>query len=87
MFSALAISAFNLDGLGSSGGGGSGSQTMDWGKLGQVYRERANRRLKSSLLVLSTAQTKKEKFKDILMALLSMITICVSMLSLPQTSQ
>lgn len=80
MFSALAISAFNLDGLESSGGGGNGSQARDWGKLGRLYRERATKRLKSSLLVLSTAQTKKEKYKDILMALLSMITICVSTL-------
>jgi hypothetical protein len=78
VFATLAISAFNLDGLDRSRSGENAIQTRDWSKLGRVYRERATKRLKSSLVVLSTTQTKKEKYKDILMALLSMITICVS---------
>ncbi|KAE8552193.1 hypothetical protein EYB25_006087 [Talaromyces marneffei] len=77
MFAALAISAFNLDGLDRSTGDESAIQARDWRKLGRIYRERATKRLKSSLLVLSTVQTKKEKYKDILMSMLSMITICV----------
>lgn len=78
MFSALAISAFNLEGLGTSKIGDGSKKIREWGKLGRMYRERATKRLKSSLLMLSSTQTKKEKYKDILMALLSMITICVS---------
>lgn len=84
MFSALAISAFNLHGLEKPNSGASVSQARDWSELGRLYRERATKRLKSSLLVLSSTQTKKEKYKDILMALLSMITICVSSHLLPR---
>jgi arginine metabolism regulation protein II len=75
LFAVFAISAFSLDGR-SSPTGGPGSQ--DWNALGELYRERATRRLKQSLSDLSRKQAKKEKYKDILMALLSMVTISVS---------
>jgi hypothetical protein len=52
IFSALAITALNLYGLGSSKISGSEGQTREWGKLGRMNRERVTKRLKSSLLVL-----------------------------------
>ncbi|KAJ5301784.1 hypothetical protein N7508_006647 [Penicillium antarcticum] len=75
LFAIFAISAFSLDGL-NRVTDASGSQ--DWRALGEMYRERAKRRLKRSLKDLSyVIGRKKEKYKDILMALLSMVTICV----------
>jgi hypothetical protein len=76
LFAIFAISAFSLDGLSRST---DASGRQDWRALGEMYRERANRRLKRSLQDLSSVIGKKqEKYKDILMVLLSMVTICVS---------
>ncbi|KAJ5558724.1 hypothetical protein N7535_009397 [Penicillium sp. DV-2018c] len=75
LFAVFAISAFSLDGGSSPTEGRPVSQ--DWNALGELYRERATRRLKLSLADLSRKQAKKEKYKDILMALLSMVTISV----------
>jgi hypothetical protein len=75
LFAIFAISAFSLDGR-SHFIDATGRQ--DWRALGEMYRERANRRLKRSLQDLSSmTEKKKEKYKDILMALLSTVTICV----------
>ncbi|KAJ5120419.1 uncharacterized protein N7515_009807 [Penicillium bovifimosum] len=73
LFAVFAISAFSLDGRSPS----TGPASQDWNALGELYRERATRRLKLSLADLSRKQAKKEKYKDILMALLSMVTISV----------
>lgn len=74
LFAVFAISAFSLDGRSPA----EGNEGQDWSALGELYRDRATRRLKRSLSDLSLSQGKKEKYKDILMALLSMVTICVS---------
>ncbi|RAH74734.1 Zn(II)2Cys6 transcription factor [Aspergillus aculeatinus CBS 121060] len=75
LFSVLAVSAFSLH-----------EDTLledEWGcyasprLLGNMYRARATIRLKKSLRDLSAGGTKKDKYKDILMALLSMVTICI----------
>ncbi|OJK04250.1 hypothetical protein ASPACDRAFT_1878882 [Aspergillus aculeatus ATCC 16872] len=75
LFSVLAVSAYSLH-----------ENTLledEWGcyasprLLGNTYRARATARLKRSLRDLSAGGTKKDKYKDILMALLSMVTICI----------
>ncbi|PYI34380.1 hypothetical protein BP00DRAFT_336798 [Aspergillus indologenus CBS 114.80] len=75
LFSVLAISAFSLDGkmlLENEYGYYASAQI-----LGKMYRARATARLKQSLRDLSARGSKKDKYKDILMALLSMVTICI----------
>lgn len=71
LFAVLAISAFRLDILGSP------SRAKDWRTLGTMYRQRATKRLQLALRHLSAGLPKKEKYKNILMPLLSMVTICV----------
>ncbi|OQD72028.1 hypothetical protein PENPOL_c001G01821 [Penicillium polonicum] len=73
LFAVFAISAFSQSQSSSPEEQG----YQDWNALGELYRERASRRLKQSLFNLSHDKAKKEKYKDILMALLSMVTICV----------
>ncbi|KGO57388.1 Protein of unknown function DUF3468 [Penicillium expansum] len=73
LFAVFAISAFSQNQSSSLTERG----YQDWNALGEMYRERASRRLKRSLFDLSHDRAKKEKYKDILMALLSMVTICV----------
>lgn len=73
LFAVFAISAFSQSQSSSPAEQG----YQDWNALGELYRERASRRLKQSLFNLSHDKAKKEKYNDILMALLSMVTICV----------
>jgi hypothetical protein len=75
LFAVLAISAFRLDIIQPHT---SESATPDWHSVGELYRERATRRLQMTLRGLSGAAPKREKYKNILMPLLSMVTICVS---------
>lgn len=77
LFSIFAISCFSMDGCSFPTGE---SHSPDWKALGELYRERATRRLKHSLHNVSRSGGKKEKYKDVLMALLSMVTICVGFL-------
>lgn len=72
LFAVLAISAFSLDILSSPE-----AVSEDWRALGNMYRQKATRRLQMTLRNLSTGLPKKEKYKNILMPLLSMVTICV----------
>ncbi|KAL4808843.1 fungal-specific transcription factor domain-containing protein [Aspergillus unguis] len=72
LFAVFAISAFRLGILGSR----DPSATQDWYALGNMYRQRATRRLQKTLRHLSSGLPKKEKYKNILMPLLSMVTIC-----------
>ncbi|KAL4990991.1 fungal-specific transcription factor domain-containing protein [Aspergillus falconensis] len=72
LFAVFAISAFRLDILGSPRHPGA----EDWRTLGTMYRQRATKRLQMALRHLSTGLPKKEKYKNILMPLLSMVTIC-----------
>ncbi|KAH7129086.1 fungal-specific transcription factor domain-containing protein [Dactylonectria macrodidyma] len=71
LFSILAISAFNLDRL-----SGEAAQTSHWWQLGQTYKHRAKERVRQSLQNESTGRA-KAKYKDVLMALLAMVTLCV----------
>ncbi|KAL4799768.1 fungal-specific transcription factor domain-containing protein [Aspergillus venezuelensis] len=73
LFAVLAISAFSLDILGSAS---QHSSTQNWHALGNMYRQRATKRLQKALRHLSSGLPKKDKYKDILMPLLSMVTIC-----------
>lgn len=72
LFSILAVSAFNLDRL-----CGEAEQTSHWWHLGQTYKHRAKARVRRSLQDESTGGP-KAKYKDVLMALLAMVTLCVS---------
>ncbi|KAL4906689.1 fungal-specific transcription factor domain-containing protein [Aspergillus multicolor] len=72
LFAVFAISAFRLDILDSPRHPG----TEDWHTLGNMYRQRATKRLQMALRHLSSGLPKKEKYKNILMPLLSMVTIC-----------
>ncbi|PGH13224.1 hypothetical protein AJ79_03782 [Helicocarpus griseus UAMH5409] len=74
LFAVFAISAFSLDILQAAGGE---SVASDWGTLGRLYRERATKRLQLSVRDLSTTHKKTEKYKTILMPLLSMVIISV----------
>ncbi|KAJ5339255.1 hypothetical protein N7452_005983 [Penicillium brevicompactum] len=74
LFAVFAISAFSQN---QSLTLNEGNEYQDWNYLGEMYREKASMRLKQSLRSLSRDKAKKEKYKDILMALLSMVTICV----------
>ncbi|KAF9893671.1 hypothetical protein FE257_009839 [Aspergillus nanangensis] len=74
LFALFAVSAFSLDSLRTHG---QHLEAKDWRCLGEIYREKATVRLKLSLRNLSIARSKKEKYKEILMPLLSMVTICV----------
>ncbi|BCS29252.1 Zn(II)2Cys6 transcription factor [Aspergillus puulaauensis] len=71
LFAVLAISAFSLDILSSPE-----AVSEDWRALGNMYRQKATKRLQMTLRNLSTGLPKKEKYKNILMPLLSMVTIC-----------
>ncbi|KAI9373283.1 fungal-specific transcription factor domain-containing protein [Aspergillus egyptiacus] len=74
LFAILAISAFRMNILQSPQ---HGATVQDWYSLGKTYRERATKRLQKTLRGLSAGYPKKEKYKNILMPLLSMVTICV----------
>ncbi|KAL2816814.1 fungal-specific transcription factor domain-containing protein [Aspergillus cavernicola] len=74
LFAVLAISAFSMNILHSRH---QGPTAQDWYALGKTYRERATRRLQRTLRDLSGGHPKKEKYKNILMPLLSMVTISV----------
>ncbi|KAL4739781.1 fungal-specific transcription factor domain-containing protein [Aspergillus similis] len=72
LFAVFAISAFRLDIIGSP----CHPRAEDWRTLGTMYRQRATKRLQMALRHLSAVLPKKEKYKNILMPLLSMVTIC-----------
>ncbi|KAK7403728.1 hypothetical protein QQX98_010500 [Neonectria punicea] len=72
LFAVLSASAFHLGILGPS----PDEVTSSWRMIGESYRDRAKARLKMSLQILSSGQ-REEDYKDVLMALLSMVTICV----------
>lgn len=76
LFAVLAISAFSLDILSSPE-----ALSENWRALGDMYRQKATRRLQMTLRNLSKGLPKKEKYKNILMPLLSMVTICVWLLT------
>lgn len=71
-YAILALSAFHLDRLsGSSDGAG------HWWAVGTSHYMRARSELRKGLS-LEANGTKQAKYKDILMALLTMVTVCVS---------
>ncbi|KAK2798185.1 hypothetical protein FQN51_007871 [Onygenales sp. PD_10] len=74
LFAVFAISAFSLDIMFPSG---RETKSLDWHAVGKRYRERATKRLQMSLRDLSMGPQKKEKYKNVLMPLLSMVTISV----------
>lgn len=75
LFAVFAISAFSLD---ITRAPECEQVSSDWQSLGNLYRERATKRLQLTLRDLSAAHKKTEKYKNILMPLLSMVTISVS---------
>ncbi|KAL5003719.1 fungal-specific transcription factor domain-containing protein [Aspergillus recurvatus] len=72
LFAVFAISAFRLDILGSP----RHPSAEDWHTLVNMYRQKATKRLQMTLRHLSAGLPKKEKYKNVLMHLLSMVTIC-----------
>ena len=83
-YSLLAISAFHLDAMyyGSIGEGvvpnGTSYSKTDWGEVGQRYRDIAVTSLSKCIGSEGPSEGSKAKYKEILMALLSMVTIGVS---------
>ncbi|KAL5343421.1 fungal-specific transcription factor domain-containing protein [Aspergillus crustosus] len=75
LFAVFAISAFRMDVLRTPH---HGPANQDWRTLGKICRERATRRLQMALRQLSAGLPKKEKYKNILMPLLSMSNKVVS---------
>ncbi|KAH8666072.1 arginine metabolism regulation protein II [Ilyonectria robusta] len=71
-FAVLGASAFHLDILSPSSNDGS----VPWKIIGDRYRIQAKSRLKTCLQSLSSGR-KQEDYDDVLMALLSMVTLCV----------
>jgi arginine metabolism regulation protein II len=71
LFAVLAMSAFNLKHLQTDP-----SEADNWQSIAESYREKAKARLKLCLREQSEAQ-KKSKYKEVLMALTSMVTVCV----------
>ncbi|EXJ94659.1 hypothetical protein A1O1_03055 [Capronia coronata CBS 617.96] len=73
-FAVLGASAFHLDVLRTS----TSEVTPPWRVIGDSYRARAKARLKISLQSLSRERKEDEEdYKDVLLALLSMVTVCV----------
>ncbi|KAH6884234.1 arginine metabolism regulation protein II [Thelonectria olida] len=72
LFAVLGASAFHLDILLPI----SETATLPWRAIGNNYRMQAKARLKVSLQSLSSGR-KLEDYQDVLMALLSMVTLCV----------
>jgi hypothetical protein len=73
-FAILSAASFHLDNTGLTS---YQHNRMPWRKMGEIYRQRAKVRLVSSLKTISTRRG-RENYKDMLLALLSMVTICVS---------
>jgi arginine metabolism regulation protein II len=71
LFAVLAMSAFNLKHLQTIP-----TEADNWQSIAECYRERAKSRLKICLGEQSEQQ-KKSKYKEVLMALTSMVTVCV----------
>ncbi|KAH7129278.1 arginine metabolism regulation protein II [Dactylonectria macrodidyma] len=71
-FAVLGASAFHLDIISPSSDEGS----LPWRIIGDRYRIQAKSRLKTCLQSLSSGK-KQEDYDDVLMALLSMVTLCV----------
>lgn len=76
MYALMAISAFNLDKFCTE----HESTPRRWWNTGQTYQQRAKYYLKRCLQEISQGGTKKAKYKEVLMALMSMVTISVSAL-------
>lgn len=72
LFAVLGASAFHLDILLPT----SETAMLPWRVIGENYRSQAKTRLKVSLQSLSSGR-KVEDYQDVLMALLSMVTLCV----------
>lgn len=73
LFAVLGASAYHIDIMRTS----SAEVTPPWRVIADSYRARAKARLKTSLQSLSPDK-KEEDYKDVLLALLSMVTVCVS---------
>ncbi|KAK7430423.1 hypothetical protein QQZ08_002942 [Neonectria magnoliae] len=72
LFAVLGASAFHLDILNPS----SNESALHWRIIGERYRVQAKARLKTCLQGLSSG-LEQEDYDDVLMALLSMVTLCV----------
>ncbi|KAH0353929.1 hypothetical protein KCU83_g2704, partial [Aureobasidium melanogenum] len=71
LFAVLAMSAFNLKHLQTDS-----MEADNWQSIAESYREKAKARLKLCLREQSE-EKKKSKYKEVLMALTSMVTVCV----------
>ncbi|THY68387.1 hypothetical protein D6C86_09391 [Aureobasidium pullulans] len=71
LFAVLAMSAFNLKHLQTDP-----MEADNWQSIAESYREKAKSRLKTCLREQSE-EKKKSKYKEVLMALTSMVTVCV----------
>lgn len=76
-YAILSVSAFNLNKVNSELLAEGAEASMYWWEIGVSYREKAKKALQSCLRQERNGGA-KSKYKEVLMALLSMITICVS---------
>lgn len=74
LFAIFAISALNLDRREQQTSG----EKLQWRVAGELYRDRAKKRLQACLRE-QDGMIKTAKYKEVLMAILSMVTICVSL--------
>lgn len=76
LFAVLSAAAFHLDALGINQ---DQESLVSWNLLAHKFRSRAKDRLKCAFMSLSSG-TQPEDYADMLLALLSMVTVCVSQL-------
>lgn len=76
-YAILSVSAFNLNKVNSEVLTEGAETSMHWWEVGVSYREKAKKALQSCLRQERNGSA-KSKYKEVLMAMLSMITICVS---------
>lgn len=73
LFAILSAASYYLDTV---GGGPPHHSLTPWKDMGRMFQQRAKARLVSSLRTLDITRT-KHNYKDMLLAILSMVTVCV----------
>ena len=79
LFAILSAAAYHLDAV---PGGPNNSTMMSWKEIGLTFRQRARARLEASLKTAGLAK-RKEDYENMLLAMLSMVTLCVRQLEEP----
>lgn len=73
LFAVLSAASYHLDAV---GGGPPHHSMTPWKDMARIFRQRAKARLESSLETVGLARS-KEAYENMLLAVLSMVTVCV----------